>query len=107
MRDVRSHERAQREHGLAGDLERRLGRAVHDPDQRPRPVLGGWTAGEVFHDVDQVRRDRQSLDELEQETRGITEVRHDWSGAIVLDSPEDDIDALTAATRQELEKLGN
>jgi len=51
VRDVRSHERAQREYGLAGDLERRLGRAVEDLNQRPRPVLGGWTAREVFHDV--------------------------------------------------------
>jgi DNA-binding NtrC family response regulator len=55
----------------------------------------------------QVRQDRESLDELERETRGITEVRRDSSGVIVLDSPEDNIDALTDAIQRELEILGD
>lgn len=50
VRDVRSHERAQRAHGVGGDLRGRLGRAVADLNIRPRPVLGGRTAREVFGD---------------------------------------------------------
>ncbi len=47
------------------------------------------------------RRESEAQD-LERETRGITEVRRDSSGAIVVDEPGMDLDALTAAIREEL-----
>lgn len=51
VRDVRSHERAQREHGAGGTLEERIDLAIEDLNEhRPRPVLGGRTATEVFED---------------------------------------------------------
>ena len=71
FRDVRSHERAQRRAGLRGPLAERIDRAIHDLNEdRPRPVLGGHTAREVFQrrqalpDRNQFRKE---VLELEQE----------------------------------------
>lgn len=52
MRDIRSFERAMRRHGRSSTLKQRIDAAVHDLNRdRPRPVLGGRTAREVFlHD---------------------------------------------------------
>lgn len=49
IRDVKSYERAMRRHGVRGTLAHRLDRTVQDLNiDRPRPVLGGRTAAEVF-----------------------------------------------------------
>ena len=49
MRDIKSYERAVRRHTTGTTLWERLDKAIHDlNDQRPRPVLGGRTAREVF-----------------------------------------------------------
>ncbi len=49
MRDIKSFERAMRRHGEPSTLEQRVGAAVHDLNvERPRPVLDGSTAREVF-----------------------------------------------------------
>jgi len=52
MRDIKSYERAMRRHGAGGSLRERLDAAIDDlNDQRPRPVLEGRTAREVYeHD---------------------------------------------------------
>lgn len=49
IRDVRSYERAMRRHGVQGTLRERLEETIRDlNDERPRPMLGGRTAREVF-----------------------------------------------------------
>ena len=49
FRDVRSFVRAMRRHHLGSSLEEQIDRALYDIDvERPRPVLGGRTATEVF-----------------------------------------------------------
>jgi len=49
FRDVRSFERAMRRRGVEAPLPARIDAAIHDLDvERPRPVLGGRTATEVF-----------------------------------------------------------
>jgi hypothetical protein len=49
IRDIRSYERAVRRHTTGTRLWERLAKAIHDlNDQRPRPMLGGRTAREVF-----------------------------------------------------------
>jgi hypothetical protein len=49
IRDIRSYERAVRRHTRATTLWDRVAKAIHDlNEQRPRPVLGGRTAREVF-----------------------------------------------------------
>ena len=49
MRDIKSFERAMRRHGRASILRRRIEAAVHDLNEdRPRPMLGGRTARNVF-----------------------------------------------------------
>jgi transposase InsO family protein len=49
IRDVKSYERALRRSGRSLTLRRRIDEAVHDlNEERPRPVLGGRTAREVF-----------------------------------------------------------
>jgi transposase InsO family protein len=52
IRDIKSYERAMRKHGYKGSLAERLDAALHDLNEdRPRPVLGGRTAREVYeHD---------------------------------------------------------
>jgi len=49
IRDIKSYERAMRRHGVGGSLQKRLDETISDlNDHRPRPVLGGRTAREVF-----------------------------------------------------------
>lgn len=49
IRDIKSFERAMRRHGTSSTLGQRIDAAVHDLNQeRPRPMLGGRTAREVF-----------------------------------------------------------
>jgi len=49
IRDGKSYERAMRRHGVRGTLTQRLGRTIHNLNiDRPRPVLAGRTAAEVF-----------------------------------------------------------
>jgi len=49
MRDIKSFERAMRRHGKPSPLKHRIDAAVHDlNDDRPRPMLGGRIAREVF-----------------------------------------------------------
>lgn len=56
MRDIKSFERAMRRHGRPSPLKRRVEAAIHDLNEdRPRPMLGGRVAREVFE------KDRISL----------------------------------------------
>jgi hypothetical protein len=49
MRDIKSFERAMRRHGRPSPLKHRIDAAVHDLNEdRPRPMLGGRIAREVF-----------------------------------------------------------
>jgi transposase InsO family protein len=49
IRDIKSFERAMRRHGRPSTLRQRIDAAVHDlNEERPRPVLGGRTARDVF-----------------------------------------------------------
>ncbi len=49
MRDIKSFERAMRRHGTPSPLRRRVDAAVHDLNEdRPRPMLGGRIARNVF-----------------------------------------------------------
>lgn len=49
MRDIKSFERALRKHRVGGSLAQRIQMAMYDlNDERPRPVLGGRIACEVF-----------------------------------------------------------
>ena len=49
IRDIKSFERAMRRHGRPSTLRQRIDAAVHDlNDDRPRPVLAGRTARNVF-----------------------------------------------------------
>jgi hypothetical protein len=49
IRDIKSYERAMRRHTTGTTLGERLAESIHDlNDERPRPVLGGRTAREVF-----------------------------------------------------------
>jgi transposase InsO family protein len=49
IRDIKSFERSMRRHGPPSDLLQRIDAAVHDlNDDRPRPVLAGRTARNVF-----------------------------------------------------------
>jgi transposase InsO family protein len=71
MRDIKSYERALRKHGKGTSLLERIDITMHDlNDERPRPVLGGRTAIEVFE------KDRSSLPnrkrfKMEVETRRV------------------------------------
>ena len=56
MRDLKQHIRAQRRYGVRANLQAHIHTAMKDlNDKRPRPVLKGSTAREVFH------RDRIAL----------------------------------------------
>jgi hypothetical protein len=49
MRDIKSFERAMRRHGKPSPLKHRIDAAIHDLNEdRPRPMLGGRIAREVF-----------------------------------------------------------
>lgn len=61
VRDLKSYERALRRDRVGGSLAERIANTIHDlNEERPRPVLGGRTAGEVFH------QDRRGLPTREQ-----------------------------------------
>jgi hypothetical protein len=71
MRDIKSYERAMRRHGFKGRLADRLNITFTDlNEERPRPVLGGRTAGEVYRNRKAPLPDRQmfmkSVDEEEE-----------------------------------------
>jgi transposase InsO family protein len=80
MRDIKSFERSMRRHSRSSTLKRRIDAAVHDLNHdRPRPVLGGRTAREVFQQ-DRIRRpDRrrfiQEVDRAEGELRDTATTR--------------------------------
>jgi hypothetical protein len=49
MRDIKSYERALRQHSVGTSLEERIVLSMQDlNEERPRPVLGGQTARDVF-----------------------------------------------------------
>ena len=51
IRDIKSYERAMKRFDSKGTLNYRIEAAIHDlNEERPRPVLGGRTAREVFED---------------------------------------------------------
>ncbi len=71
IRDVKSYERALRRSGRRLTLRQRLDETIHDlNEERPRPVLAGRTAREVFiHDNIELpdrRRFRKEVDRTEQ-----------------------------------------
>ena len=71
MRDIKSMERALRKDGLGRNLRERLDLTLHDlNEERPRPVLGGCTAREVYErdKIDNINRDAFAL-EVRRKTR--------------------------------------
>jgi len=69
FRDVRGFVRALERHRLGSSLEERIDRAIYDIDvERPRPVLGGRTATEVFEEDRVSLPDRRRF-KMEVETR--------------------------------------
>ena len=71
MRDIKSFERALRKHRVPGSLAQRIGMAIRDlNDERPRPVLGGRTACEVF-EQDRIALPNRKRFRMEVETRQI------------------------------------
>jgi hypothetical protein len=76
IRDVKSYERALRRSGRRLTLRERLDETIHDlNEQRPRPVLGGRTAREVFTpnniDLPNRRRFKKEVDQTEQRLSSI------------------------------------
>jgi hypothetical protein len=86
VRDVRSFERAQREHGVKGSLEQRIDRSIADlNDDRPRPVLGSRTAREV-HEGDKIElpdriRFRRAVERRRRELEEEATSRHEQDRA--------------------------
>ena len=75
MRDIKSFERAMRRHGRASILRRRIEAAVHDLNEdRPRPMLGGRTARDVFEQDHIPLPDRQVF--MEEVNRTERELQH-------------------------------
>jgi len=71
MRDIKSYERALRKHVKGTSLFERIEITLHDlNEERPRPVLGGRTAREVFEDDRAALPSRQRF-KMEVETRQI------------------------------------
>ena len=86
VRDVRSHERAQRQYEAGGTLDERIDLAIDDLNEhRPRPVLGGRTAVEVFESSCDPIPDRQLFrQKVEQRTQELKEEaasRHETDAA--------------------------
>jgi hypothetical protein len=72
MRDIKSYERALRKHGRGASLSERIDITMHDlNDERPRPVLGGRTALEVF-EQDRISLPNRKRFKMEVQTRQIT-----------------------------------
>ena len=62
IRDIKSYERAVRRHTRRTTLWERLAKAIHDlNDERPRPVLCGHTAREVFMKQSRILPDRKTF----------------------------------------------
>ncbi len=62
IRDIKSYERAMRRHGVQGSLADRLEATLHDLNNvRPRPMLKGRTAREVFHQDGGLLLDRDAF----------------------------------------------
>ena len=71
MRDIKSYERALRKHRVGRSLAARIAITMGDlNDERPRPVLGGRTAGEVFEENRISLPDRRRF-KMEVETRQV------------------------------------
>jgi hypothetical protein len=69
MRDIKSYTRALFENRVGGCLEERIGIAMRDlNDERPRPMLNGRTAAEVFQQTQTRLPDRRRF-RMEVETR--------------------------------------
>ena len=69
MRDIKSFERALRKHRVAGSLTQRIQTAMYDlNEERPRPVLAGRTACEVF-EQDRIAMPNRKRFKMEVETR--------------------------------------
>jgi transposase InsO family protein len=86
MRDIKSFERAMRRHRRRSTLGQRIDAAVHDlNEERPRPVLGGRTAREVF-ERDRIRCPdrrtfRKEVDRTERKLRVEATTRADRDSA--------------------------
>jgi transposase InsO family protein len=62
VRDIKSYERAMNKHELTSSLKDRIDAAIHDlNEERPRPILGGKTAREVFKGYTQALPDRRKF----------------------------------------------
>jgi transposase InsO family protein len=60
VRDIKSYERAMNKHEVTSSLKDRINAAIHDlNEERPRPILGGKTAREVFKGDSQTLPDRK------------------------------------------------
>ena len=80
IRDVKSYERALRRSGRRLTLRQRLDETIHDlNEERPRPVLGGRTAREVFTqdnaELPDRRRFRKEVDRTQQRLLAIARSR--------------------------------
>ncbi len=73
IRDIKCFERAMRRHGAPSTLTERIDTAVRDLNQqRPRPVLGGRTAREVFeHDRVELPDRRRFAEDIERTERAL------------------------------------
>jgi len=82
VKDVRGFERAQREHRAGGSLDERIDLSIDDlNDHRPRPVLSGRTAREVY-EQDQIELPdregfRREIDRRRQELEEEATSRHE------------------------------
>ncbi len=64
MRDIKSYERAMRQHGVRGSLLGRLDVTIKDLNEdRPRPVLGGRTARAAYREGNVPLPDRRKFQE--------------------------------------------
>jgi transposase InsO family protein len=71
MRDIKSYERALRKNGKGTSLLERINITMHDlNEERPRPVLGGRTAREVF-EQDRIALPNRKRFKMEVETRQV------------------------------------
>jgi transposase InsO family protein len=63
MRDIKTYERSMRRHGPKHTmLIQRIDAAIHDlNEERPRPILGGHTAREVYENAPRVHVDRKQF----------------------------------------------
>jgi transposase InsO family protein len=86
IRDIKSFERAMRRHGPTSDLRQRIDAAIHDLNEdRPRPVLAGRTARDVFDRARIPLPDRQEfrkeVDRTERQLHDVATTRADRDAA--------------------------